>query len=298
MQIKTIFRFRVCRRSLVKNTQRNIRKFSLFFLAVFFLLPAVLVLSGTILSRWELEQCLASLTGGAGEYITWKFLPRYPDFEHYARVLFYTPQFFVVFWNSMKIAVLVLLGQLLLAVPAAWAFAVYRFRFRKILFTLYVVLMLMPFQVTMLSSYLVLDGLHLINTHGAVILPAVFSTFPVFLIYRGFCALPESIIDAARVDGAGEWTIFRQIGLPLASNGILSAMVLGFLEYWNLMEQPLAFLEDKSLWPLSLYLPEIRLDQAGYSFVASVITLIPPVFVFLIGQEYLERGLVASALKE
>ena len=80
MQIKTIFRFRVCRRSLVKNTQRNIRKFSLFFLAVFFLLPAVLVLSGTILSRWELEQCLASLTGGAGEYITWKFIPRYPDF--------------------------------------------------------------------------------------------------------------------------------------------------------------------------------------------------------------------------
>lgn len=75
-------------------------------------------------------------------------------------------------------------------------------------------------------------------------------------------------------------------------------MVLGFLEYWNLMEQPLAFLEDKSLWPLSLYLPEIHLDQAGYSFVASVITLIPPVFVFLIGQEYLERGIVASALKE
>lgn len=186
MQIKTIFRFRVCRRRLVKNAQRNIRKFFLFFLAVFFLLPAVLVLSGTILSRWELEQCLASLTSGAGEYITWKFLPRYPDFEHYARVLFYTPQFFVVFWNSMKIAVLVLLGQLLLAVPAAWAFAVYRFRFRKILFTLYVVLMLMPFQVTMLSSYLVLDGLHLINTHGAVIIRQYSPPFRYFLFTGGF----------------------------------------------------------------------------------------------------------------
>ena len=270
----------------------------LFSLAVFCLIPAVLVLSGTIISRYELGQCLEPLSSGAEGFITWKFLPVYPTFEHYARVLFYTPQFFVVFWNSIKIAVLILLGQLLLAVPAAWAFAVYRFRFRNVLFTLYVVLMLMPFQVTMLSNYLVLDGLHLINTHGAIILPAVFSTFPVFLIYRGFCALPESIIDAARVDGAGEWTIFWRIGLPLASNGILSAMVLGFLEYWNLMEQPLAFLEDKSLWPLSLYLPEIHLDQAGYSFVASAITLIPPVFVFLIGQEYLERGIVASALKE
>ena len=281
-----------------RQIQTNIRKICLFSLAIFFFLPAILVLSGTIISRYELAECLAPLTTGAEEFIAWKFFPRYPTFEHYARVLFYTPQFFVVFWNSMKIVVLVLAGQLFLAVPAAWAFAVYRFRFRNILFTLYVVLMLMPFQVTMLSNYLVLDGLHLVNTHGAIILPAIFSTFPVFLIYRGFCALPESIIDAARVDGAGEWTIFWRIGLPLASNGILSAMVLGFLEYWNLMEQPLAFLEDKSLWPLSLYLPEIHLDQAGYSFVASVITLIPPVFVFLIGQEYLERGIVASALKE
>ena len=288
----------VCGQHLIRRAQTTVRKICLFLLAIFFLIPAALILSGTVISRYELEQCLAPLTAGASEFIAWKFLPVYPTFEHYTRVLFYTPQFFVVFWNSIKIVALVLLGQLLLAVPAAWAFAVYRFRCRNVLFTLYVVLMLMPFQVTMLSNYLVLDSLHLINTHGAVILPAVFSTFPVFLIYRGFCALPESIIDAARVDGAGEWTIFWRIGRPLASNGILSAMVLGFLEYWNLMEQPLAFLEDKSLWPLSLYLPEIHLDQAGYSFVASTVTLIPPVFVFLIGQEYLERGIAASALKE
>ena len=78
----------------------------------------------------------------------------------------------------------------------------------------------------------------------------------------------------------------------------LSAVVLGFLEYWSLIEQPLAFLEDQSLWPLSLYLPEISLSQAGYSFAASVITLIPPAFVFLIGQDYLEKGIAASGLKE
>ena len=181
----------------------HIRKSCLLLLAVFFILPAVLVLSGTIISRYELDQCLAPMVSGMEGFISWKFFPRYPTFEHYSRVLFYTPQFFVVFWNSMKIVVLVLAGQLLLAVPAAWAFAIYRFRFRKVMFTLYVVLMLMPFQVTMLSNYLVLDGLNLINTHGAIIFPAIFSTFPVFLIYRGFCALPEGIIDAARVDGAG-----------------------------------------------------------------------------------------------
>ncbi len=260
--------------------------------------PLVYLLSGSLLSRYELRESLSFLMNNGEELISWHLIPKYPTFEHYARILFQTPQFFVVFWNSMKLVVCILAGQLLIAVPAAWAFAVYPFRLRKVLFTLYIVLMLMPFQVTMLSSYLVLDNLSLIDTHQAIILPAVFSTFPVFLVYRGFCNLPKGLIEAARIDGASEWMIFVKIGLPLSSGGILSAGVLGFLEYWNLIEQPLAFLETQSLWPLSLYLPEISLEQAGYSFVASVITLIPAVFVFLLGREYLEQGIVASAMKE
>ena len=270
----------------------------LLLLGAAFCVPVLFLLSGSLLSRYELQESLLPLMADQEQLITWNFWPAYPTFSHYGKILFQTPQFFVVFWNSMKITVSVLLGQLVIAVPAAWAFAVYRFRFRKLLFTLYVVLMLMPFQVTMLSSYLVLDGLGLMNRHGAIILPAIFSTYPVFLIYRGFCDLPGGLVEAARIDGAGEWTIFARLGLPLASGGILSAAVLGFLEYWSLIEQPLAFLEDQSLWPLSLYLPEISLEQAGYSFVASVITLIPAVFVFLSGREYLEQGIVASALKE
>ncbi len=265
---------------------------------LFFCAPVLFLLSGSILSRQELRESLLPLMADTDQLISWRFFPMYPTFAHYGKLLFQTPQFFVVFWNSMKITVCILLGQLLVGVPAAWAFAVYPFRFRKVLFTLYIVLMLMPFQVTMLSSYLVLNGLGLMNTQEAIILPAVFSTYPVFLVYRGFCSLPRGLIEAARIDGAGEWMIFAKLGLPLASGGILSAMVLGFLEYWSLIEQPLAFLEDQTLWPLSLYLPEISLEQAGYSFVAAVITLIPAVFVFLAGREYLEQGIAASALKE
>lgn len=231
-------------------------------------------------------------------FISWNWIADYPTGKHYVNLLLYMPSFYVVFWNSIKLVFCILIGQLLFAVPAAWALAVYSFRFRKVLFSCYIVLMLMPFQVTMLSNYLVLDALHILNTHMAIILPAVFSTFPVFLIYRGFRSLPEEILDAARVDGAGEWRIFLHIGLPLASSGILSAMVLGFLEYWNLIEQPLAFLQDKTLWPLSLFLPEIGMEQAGYAFAASVITLIPVIFVFLMGRDYLEQGIVTSALKE
>lgn len=285
------------RRALRKRITTVMIRTALMMVGGIFCVPVLFLLSGSIMSRYELRQSLMPLLTDTEEIISWTLFPRYPTFEHYFRILFQTPQFFVVFWNSMKIVCLILAGQFLVAVPAAWCFAVYRFKGRKLLFALYIVLMLMPFQVTMLSSYLVLNKLSLLNTHGAIILPAVFSAFPVFLIYRDFCNLPKGLIEAARIDGAGEWMIFRKIGLPLASGGILSAGVLGFLEYWSLIEQPMAFLEDQALWPLSLYLPEIGPEQAGYTFVAAVITLIPAVFVFLAGREYLEQGITASAVK-
>lgn len=267
-------------------------------LAIFICSPILLLLSGSVMSKYELNQILFPVLHNAEILLKWKWYPDYPTGEHFYKLLLLTPQFYIVFWNSLKLVVLILAGQLLIAVPAAWSFAIYPFPFRKVLFALYIVLMLMPFQVTMLSQYLVLDGLELMNTHQAIILPAIFSTFPVFLIYRGFRTIPPGLIEAARIDGAGALRIFVSIGLPLGSTGILSAMVLGFLEYWNLIEQPLAFLENKTLWPLSLYLPEVKLEQAETAFVGSLITLIPAAFVFILGQDYLEQGIISSAMKE
>ncbi len=266
--------------------------------ALLVVLPVVLLLSGSLMDAWELKGYLSSVFTESGGYISWKLIPNYPSFANYGKLLFETPQFFVLFWNSVKLVVCILAGQLLVAVPAAWGFAVYQMRGSRMLFALYVVLMLLPFQVTMLSNYLVLNRLSLLNTHRAIILPAVFSTFPVFLSYGGFRSIPPQLLEAARIDGAGELTTFVKLGLPLGKSGLLSAMVLGFLEYWNQMEQPMAFLEDKALWPLSLYLPEITWGQAGFSFCASVITLIPAVFVFILGQDYLEQGIIYSGLKE
>ena len=260
--------------------------------------PIVLLITGSVTDSGALGQYLLPVFTQTQDWIDWKLMPDYPTFSHYGRLLFMTPQFFVLFWNSVKLTVCILAGQLLVGVPAAWAFAVYQTKGNKALFALYVVLMLLPFQVTMLSSYLILQRLSLLDTHMAVILPAVFSTFPVFLSYGGFRAIPTQLIDAARIDGAGEIGIFIRIGLPLGKSGLFSAMVFGFLEYWNLMEQPLAFLKDQSLWPLSLYLPEISWTQAGYAFCASVLTLIPAVFVFAFGADYLEQGIVYSGLKE
>lgn len=265
---------------------------------VLIVFPVILLVTGSFMDHYELKEYLNPIFAENMEFISWKFMPDYPSFENYGKLLFFTPQFFILFWNSMKMVVCILIGQLLIGVPAAWAFAVYKVRAGKAFFAFYVVLMLLPFQVTMLSSYLVLNRFSLLNTQYAVILPAVFSTFPIFLSYGGFRSIPAQLFEAARIDGAAEWVIFFRIGLPLGKSGILSTIVLGFLEFWNMMEQPMAFLDDKSLWPLSLYLPEITWAQAGYAFCASFITLIPAAFVFVMGQDYLEQGIIYSGLKE
>lgn len=281
-----------------KKMFEMLRFLLLAFPAMLMLAPLLLILPGAVMSRQELSGFLKPVLDGGEGYIDWRLFPAYPTFAHFAKVLFYTPQFFVVFWNSVKMTLGILLGQLVVAVPSAWAFAVYRFKGSRFLFQIYIILMLMPFQVTMLSQYLVLDRMGIMDTQLAIVLPAVFSTFPVFLCYRGFSSIPRELFEAGRIDGAGEFSLFFRVGLPLSSGSILSAMVLGFLEYWNLIEQPLAFLKDQTLWPLSLYLPQIGTDRAGEAFAVSVITLIPAVFVFLLGKDYLEQGIVASALKE
>lgn len=281
------------------------KKILLFFtycllcmIALLTILPVVILISGAVMSSEELKEALSPLFTEGTNFISWKLMPDYPTFSHFGKLLFLTPEFFVLFWNSIKITGCILALQLLIGVPAAWAFAVYQGKGSKLLFGFYIMLMLLPFQVTMLSGYLVLNRLQFLNTHMAVILPAVFSTFPVFVCYGGFRSIPPQLLEAARIDGAGEMRIFMKIGLPLGKSGLLSAMVLGYLEYWSMMEQPMAYLEDKALWPLSLYLPEINWSLAGTAFCASIITLIPAVFVFILGQDYLEQGIIYSGLKE
>ncbi|MDE7311611.1 MAG: carbohydrate ABC transporter permease [Eubacterium sp.] len=281
------------------RVKRAGKSFAALLVAVIVCMPVVIVVLGSLKSGNELSDSLRPVfsDGSTDTYIRWKLLALYPTLRHYIRLFIWTPDFFVVFWNSVKIVACILAGQLLIAVPAAWAFAAFTWKRKRLVFTLYVVLMLLPFQVTMLPSYLVMNRLHLFNTHAAVILPAVFSTFPVFMVYRGFTAIPKELLDAARVEGAGEAAVFWEIGIPLGSPGILSAAVLGFLDYWNMIEQPLAFLKEKTLWPLSLYLPQVQAGHAGISLAACVTALVPAALVFLLGQDYLEQGITAAGLK-
>ena len=270
--------------------------FTLICAAVIF--PVLLAVVLPFRGNDELRSTLDPLTGSDGSYSAVSIIAQYPTIENFKELLLYTPDFYKVFWNSLLIVGSILLFQLIVAVPSAWAFARFTFRGKKLLFDLYVIFMLVPFQVTMLSDHIVLDRLGLLNTRLAVIIPAVFSTFPVFLIYRGFADIPRDIADSARIDGANEWEVLRYIGLPLGRTGILSCLVICFLDMWNMVEQPLAFIQDKKLYPLSLYLPMLDISCGTMMLAAAVVTLIPAAFVFIIGQDHLEQGIIASALKE
>ena len=261
-------------------------------------LPLVFLAGGSLMGTLELRELLGPVLEDAEGFAAWRLLPAFPTLRPYVELLLDSPGFFVMFWNSAGLTAGTLLGQLAVAVPAAWWFARTRSRLGRPLFTLYIVLMLMPFQVTMVGSYLVMDRTGLLDTQWSILLPAVFSSFPVFIVYRFFKEIPEAVIEAAEIDGAGGLQVFLRIGLPLGKAGIASAMVLGFLESWNLIEQPMTFLKTKSLWPLSLFLPRITGEKAGLALAASVVALIPSLLVFLIGQADLEQGIIASSVKE
>ena len=264
------------------------------FLAIVFILfgyPLLFLVSGTIKGNDELNYLLVPMLESADRELKWRLLPQYPTLRHYFRVMIDTPEFWILFWNSVKIVVAVMAGQLLVSVPAAWGFAKYRFRGNKILFRVYIFFMLLPFQAKMLSEYLVLDKITLLDTHWAIILPGIFSTFPVFILYQFFKGIPQEVLESARLDGAGEWIIFTKVGIPLAMNGIAAVFILNFIEYWNIIEQPLVFLKSKNLWPLSMYMPDVSQNNPVDMFVKIVVTSIPLVVLFLSGQEHLKKGI-------
>lgn len=214
--------------------------------------------------------------------------------ELFATVLLDTPAFHVLLQNSALITLGVLTGQLAAATPASWALAQFSFPGRSALLFVYILLMMLPFQAVMLPTYLVMEALSINNSLWAVVLPGIFSAFPVFIMAQFFASIPRSVMDAGRLDGASEWFIFLHIGIPLGAPGIFAALVLGFFEYWNAVEQPLAFLEDPSLWPLGMFSPAVTAESAGLMVVAAGVSAVPGLLVFLWGKNHLEAGIAST----
>lgn len=270
----------------------------IFIIGVVMVFPLFLMFTNSFLGVQEIKEAYGAVLGEDIGNVAIRLVPQYMTLRSYVDLLLDSPDFFVMFWNSCRQVFPILAGQILIGMPAAWAFARFRFRGRRILFFLYMLLMIMPFQVTMVSNYIVLSKLSLMDTHLALIVPGIFSTFPVFIMEKFFKAIPEAVLDAAKVDGAGALQIFMKIGLPLGIPGIMSSSILCFLEYWNAIEAPMTFLKTKSKLPLSLYLPDITTEQLSVSFTTSVVMMIPAILIFALGRDYLQQGIEASGLKE
>lgn len=282
----------------MKKHRKKLLYIPIILVGLLMLLPLCLMVTNSFLGVREIQEAYGIVLEESGAEFSFRILPQYFTLRPYVELLLDSPDFFVMFWNSCRQVFPILLGQIVIGMPAAWAFARFQFRGRRMLFFGYMVLMILPFQVTMVSNYILLSKLSLMDTYLGLIVSGIFATFPVFLMEKFFKALPEAMLDAARVDGASELQIFIKLGMPLGMPGMMSSVILCFLEYWNAIEAPMTFLKTKAKFPLSLYLPNITTDQLSSSFAASIVMMIPAVLIFLWGRDYLQQGIEASGLKE
>ncbi len=269
------------------------------FFAVLFLAPIVLTITNSFMSASEISSNYGSVfatnaNGGKvyiSEKVNLKFIPDMVSFSQYVTVLFKSPEYLLKFWNSVVLVGPIVIFQLLVASLAAYGFARYRGKLRGIIFFSYIILMLMPYQVTLVPNYLVSDWLKLLDTNWAIWLPGIFSPFAVYLLTKFMRRIPESVIEAAMIDGAGEWQIYRKICMPLCKGAVCSAAILVFIDYWNMVEQPLILLSDAEKHPLSVFLSKINAGEVGLAFAVATIYMVPSLLIFLYGEEYLVDGI-------
>ena len=282
----------------MKTVKMLARSIVLWSFAAVALLPLMMTLGASLMGKSELMEHIRPVVNNTGGFAEMTLIPGRVTLTQYVMLLFDTPKFLSMFWNSMLLVVPIVLGQVVIGTLAAWGFAHFRFPGRNGLFMAYIALMMMPFQVTLVPSFLTLDRMGLIDTPWAVILPGAFGTFAVFLLRQFFLSVPDSLVESARIDGANEMRVFTSIGLPLCMGGVASLCILSFLDNWNLIEQPMTFLRSQDKWPLSLYLTRIGESNVEVAMGASIITLLPTLLLFFYCESYLVRGIQMSGLKE
>lgn len=269
------------------------------FFAILFLMPIVLTITNSLMTKSEINAnygVIFAKRNGVRVFISntvnLKFIPDIVTFEQYFKVLILSPEYLLKFWNSVIYVVPIVVFQLAIASLASYGFARYRGRVREVIFFAYIILMLMPYQVTLVPNYLVSSWLNILDTRWAIWLPGFFSPFAVYMLTKYMRRIPKSIYEAAEIDGAGEWQIFTKICLPNCKGGLASIAILLFIDYWNMVEQPLILLSDDQLHPLSVFLSRINAEEISLAFAVAVIYMVLPMMVFLYGEDYLVEGII------
>ena len=271
----------------------------LISVAALFVTPIVFTMCNSFMGSSEITanygMIFETTDSGAKKFISdavnLKFIPDKVSFSQYITVLLKSPDYLLKFWNSVILVVPIVVFQLAVACLAAYGFTRYQGRVREIIFFAYIILMLMPYQVTLVPNFLVSKWLNLLDTNWAIWLPGIFSPYAVFLLTKYMRRIPVSILEAAKIDGAGERQIFMHICMPLCKGALCSVAILIFIDFWNMVEQPLIMLGDEQMHPLSVFLSKINVGEIGLAFAVATIYMVPTLLVFLYGEEYLVEGI-------
>ena len=287
---------------LKRNTVNTVLFVFFFTVCIVFIMPTVLTFTNSLMSKSEIAanygQIFSSVSGDAKTYVSGqtnlKIIPDMITFSQYENVLFRNPQYLIKFWNSMMLSIPIVIFQIAVALFASYGFARFSSKIRSVIFFTYVILMLMPYQVTLVPNYLVSNWLGIIDTRFAVILPGVFSPFAVFILTKFMRRIPPAMIEAAKLDGAGEMQIFLRLCVPMSKTIIYSVAILIFIDYWNMVEQPLVLMSDAGMHPLSVFLSQINSGDAALAFAVASIYMIIPLLTFLYSEDYIIEGVAYS----
>lgn len=291
-----------------------------FLCAVLFILPTVLTIANSFMTSKEISANYGAMFNNmSGEEnvviskdVNLKFIPDKVTISQYKSVLILNSDYLLKFWNSVILTVPITLFQLMLAVVTSYGFARYPGKIKSIIFFAYIILMLMPYQVTLVPNYLVADHFGMLETseklvfkgaaaplnvfcmmwsRRAVLLPSIFSPFSIFLLTKVMRRIPISYVEAAKLDGAGEFQIMTKIYLPLCKSALVSIGMLVFIDYWNMVEQPLVLMKNSEMHPLSVFLSQVNTGDVGLAFAVGVVYMIPTILMFLYGEDYLVEGI-------
>ena len=271
----------------------------LSLLALVILLPVVMTAIYSFFSPAEIKAFMGTRGSyDASAFMQIKLAPSMFSLSQYYNILIEDMTILRYFVNSAMYAAAILLGQALLIPMMAYALSRFRFPGRDAIFFVVIMLMLLPFQVTMVPNVLTLRTLGLLDTAWAVILPMTVAPFYVFLLRQYMVSLPGDMLEAAQIDGAGTWRCFIHVVLPVCRPVLGAAVALSFADCWNLVEQPLTYLTTRTdLYPLSVVFNQLTEKSTGVEFAGAALYTLPALCIYLYFQADILEGVQLTELK-
>jgi len=275
----------------------NHKKQKLLFNIGFYFVSVVLVIIVTIPLYWMISTSLKSK--GALMALPIQWIPKNPNLKSYKKVFQLFP-FARAIANSAFITIAYVLITVLSASMAAFAIAKIRFKGAKVVFAIYLTSMMIPIQITLIPMFIIMNKFSLINTYTSVISPAIFKAFAIFLLVQNMRALPDDYLEAARIDGAGLFKIYKDIIMLMMIPTVATLAITTFMEAWNDYLWPLVMLSDKNKMTLTLALNTLNGQydtEYNVLMAGSLISMIPIIIIYIIAQTQMKQGITVGGVK-